>query len=361
MARVVVAQRAQHHCPLSAITRIQPGAFAPAALLPALDCVQGHLPPALDRLAVTNPVHAVELRGGHGGATAGKVLCRHLRKLGEVHSRHGHAHVSKPSHARHLRAGQYQNSWASINVAFGMVVLGNARAVGRSGTGACEHRLTHSHPQHACTRPRLTLNIMSGTPNSSRAGLAGVSPRSSANNIHRLRRAGGGRKHTKTTVSQLQPHGTSVSRAISRASKLAAKQSQAYRHRSSRNFWTGMRRRMLSLVLRRQKRKIEGSEPIQSPLAEICASPSGSIRRIRRARQARYGGRWRVGSGEQRRRDGGSTRRDRVRGVCRSVNASVACVCLTMCWVAIVGRSCRGWRTSRSTSSSACNLARQLR
>ena len=257
LARVLVAQRAQHHCPLSVIAGIQPGTLAPAALLPALDWVQGHLPPALDRLAVTNPVHAVELRGSHGGATAGKVLCRHLRKLGEVHSRHGHAHVSKPSHARHLRAGQYQNSWASINVAFGTVVLGNARAVGRSGAGACKHRLTHSHPQHACTRPRLTLNIMSGTPNSSRAGLAGVSPRSSANNIHRLRRAGGGRKHSKTTVSQLQAHGTRVSRAISRASKLEAKQSQAYRgHRSSRNFWTGgMRRRMLSLVLAAKKEK----------------------------------------------------------------------------------------------------------
>ena len=256
LARVLVAQRAQHRCPLSVIAGIQPGTLAPAALLPALDWVQGHLPPALDRLAVTNPVHAVELRGGHGGATAGKVLCRHLRKLGEVHSRHGHAHVSKPSHARHLRAGQYQNSWASINVALGMVVLGNARAVGRSGAGACKHRLTQSHPQHACTRPTLTLNIMSGTPNSSRAGLAGVSPRSSANNIHRLRRAGGGRKHTKTTVSQLQPHGTSVSRAISRASKLAAKQSQAYRHRSSRNFWTRMRRRMrafLSFAAKKEK------------------------------------------------------------------------------------------------------------
>ena len=233
LARVVVAQRAQHHCPLSAITRIQPGAFAPAALLPALDCVQGHLPPAFDRLAVTNPVHAVELRGGHGGATAGKVLCRHLRKLGEVHSRHGHAHVSKPSHARHLRAGQHQNSWASINVALGMVVLGNARAVGRSGAGACTHISTNSHPLHACTRPRPTLNIMSGTPNSSRAGLAGVSPLSSANNIHRLRRAGGGGQHTKSTASQLQPHGTSVSRAISRASRLAATQSQAYRRTES--------------------------------------------------------------------------------------------------------------------------------
>ena len=31
---------------------------------------------------------------------------------------------------------------------------------------------------------------------------------------------------------------------------------------------------MLPLVLRRKKRKIEGSEPIQSLLAEICASPT---------------------------------------------------------------------------------------
>ena len=220
----------EHSTTASVIAGIQPGTLPPAALLPALDWVQGHLPPALDRLAVTNPVHAVELRGSHGGATAGKVLADIFGNLGKCIL--GMAMlISKPSHARHLRAGQYQNSWAQLT---SRSAWWSSETLGLSDAGHRRMRTQTNtlHPQHECTRPDSPKSCRARR---TRRGLVwpGFSS-SSANNIHRLRRAGEG-VSTKTTVSQLQPW-NECPRAISRASKLAA--SIASIPAPLRNFWT---------------------------------------------------------------------------------------------------------------------------